>query len=218
MQFKQGARVLTFDGKDVGRIDHVVLDPQTKEITHMVVRKGFLFAEDKIVPISLIASSDEDTIYLREDAGDLHLLPPFEETHYVLLDDVERGVTAYPDTPALYWIPPVGGWLDYPEGYAYPPPYPVEKVRHIPEGMVALREGAEVYSRDDELLGHVERILTDSEADRATYFVLSSGIIIHTKRLVPMAWVQEIYEDRLVLSVSKAMVERLHEYHPASSS
>jgi uncharacterized protein YrrD len=215
MQFTQGARVLTSDGKDVGHIDQVVMDPQTKEVTHIVVRKGFLFTEDKIVPISLIASADEDAIHLREDAGDLYLLPPFEETHYVLLDDLERGATNYPDVPSLYWLPPAGGWLGYPEGFAYPPPYPVQTTRNIPEGTVALHEGAEVYSSNDELLGHVEEILTDSPTDRASYFVMSSGILLPSKRLVPMTWVQDIYEDRLVLNVGKAMVEQLREYHPA---
>lgn len=52
MQFKQGTHVYTIDGKDVGAIDRVVLDPKTDEVTHVVVRRGWLFSEDKVVPIS----------------------------------------------------------------------------------------------------------------------------------------------------------------------
>src|SRR6266545_4349468 len=108
MQFKQGTGVYTSDGRDVGRIDRVVLDPKTKEVTHIVVRKGFLFTEDKIVPLSLIASALEDQVRLRPDAGDLGALPPFEETHYIPVDEAEARGANYPVGLAspLYWYPP----------------------------------------------------------------------------------------------------------------
>ena len=71
MQFKQGASVYTSDGKDIGHIDRVVLNPRTKEVTHLVIRKGFLFSEDKLVPISLVAMGTGEGLTLRPDAGDL---------------------------------------------------------------------------------------------------------------------------------------------------
>src|SRR6185295_6628330 len=96
MQFKQGANVSTYDGKYVGNVDRVVLNPKTKEVTHIVVRKGFLFSEDKIVPLSVIASATDQGVMLRQDAGNLDDLPPFEETHYVGLDEEETRTAAYP--------------------------------------------------------------------------------------------------------------------------
>ena len=45
MQFKQGATVSTYDGKNVGHVDRVVLNPKTKEVTHIVVRKGLLVSD-----------------------------------------------------------------------------------------------------------------------------------------------------------------------------
>ena len=46
MQFKENARVITAGGQKVGRIDRVVLDPKSKELTHLVVKKGFLFTRE----------------------------------------------------------------------------------------------------------------------------------------------------------------------------
>jgi sporulation protein YlmC with PRC-barrel domain len=40
MQFKGGADVLTASNDTVGKVDRVVLDPRTKQVTHLVVRKG----------------------------------------------------------------------------------------------------------------------------------------------------------------------------------
>src|SRR3970282_1173653 len=83
MQFRQHALVYTFDGKNVGRIDRIVLDPQTKDVTHLVVRKGFLLTEDKVVPVDLIGAATEKGVTLRAEASDLEALPLFAETHYV---------------------------------------------------------------------------------------------------------------------------------------
>lgn len=77
MQFKQGTHVYTTDGKDVGAIDRVVLDPRTDEVTHVVVRRGWLFTEDKVVPIDLIDQAVAEQVQLRSDVRDLDQLPEF---------------------------------------------------------------------------------------------------------------------------------------------
>ena len=72
MQFKRGANVYTADGDRVGDVERVVLDPRSKEVTHIVVDKGFLFDDDRVVPLNLIAGVEDDAdVHLREDAGDL---------------------------------------------------------------------------------------------------------------------------------------------------
>jgi sporulation protein YlmC with PRC-barrel domain len=46
MQFKENAEVFTSTGEKDGRIDRVVIDPNSNELTHLVVKKGFLFTKD----------------------------------------------------------------------------------------------------------------------------------------------------------------------------
>ena len=72
-EFKERASVVTADEQQVCRVDRVVIGPKTKEVTHIVVRKGLIFTEDKVVPINLVASATEDRVTLREDAGDLQI-------------------------------------------------------------------------------------------------------------------------------------------------
>src|SRR5664279_5043838 len=143
MQFKDGTGVYSFEGQHVGHVGRVVLNPETKEVTDIVVRKGLLFTEDKIVPLSLIATATEDRVSLRENAGELDKLPPFEETHYIPVDAAEARSKTYPAGMdiALYWYPPVGGAAGYPGGlgYAYPPPYRIETKKNIPKGTIALK-------------------------------------------------------------------------------
>lgn len=212
MQFEQGADVYTAKGNKVGEIDRVVIDPKTHTVTHVVVQKGFLFTVDKVVPVSLIGPAIEDRVTLRENAGDLEALPDFEETDYVLSS--EDKLFWYPPTRSMWWH--TGGYLGF-TGSFYPiPPYVAETERNIPEGTVALKDGAKVISSDDEHVGNVETILTDPQENRATHLVISRGLLSKEKKLIPTSWVAIVMSNEIHLAVDAQLIEALREYEPES--
>ena len=212
MEFKQDTRVYTSDGQVVGHVDRVVLDPKTKAVSHIVVRKGFLFVEDKVVPLDVIASADAERVTLRAAAVDLEKLLPFEESHYVPLNADEAAAAAYAEGLAdpLYWYPPIGGWL----GHDYLPPYGVEIEQNIPEDTVAVIQGARVVTADDKEVGHVEQVFTDPATNRATYLLITHGFLTKTKKLIPTTWIRKVAETEIELSVGSSIVDDLHEYQP----
>lgn len=215
MQFKQGVSVYTADGQDVGRVDRVVMDPRTKEVTDIVVQKGFLFTEDKVVPISLIASATDDRVSLRADASELDKLPPYEETYYLPLTDAEAAAASYPIgfAPPFYMYPPMGSWVGYSMNYpSYYAPRTVDTEQNIPEDAVALREGARVISADGQHVGNIEQVLTETFADRAASFVISQGVIFKERKRIPMAWVSKIEEDEVHLNVHADMLNQVRAY------
>ena len=219
MQFKEGAKVFTADGERVGTIDRVVLEPDTMEVTHLVVRKGFLFTEDKVVPMSLVGPAMEDQVTLREDAGDLERLPDFQESHYVPVVPTRPRPGPKPAQRSahaarpLYLYPPLGTWWTAAEYGDYDRPRYVAKTeKGIPEDTVALEQGAKVMGRDGEHIGDVERIFTDPLEDRATHLLVSEGLILKDKKLIPTGWMSTVREDEVHLSVSSDLVERLPEY------
>ena len=90
MQFNQGASVLTLDGKEAGHVDRVVIDPKSKEITHLVVRRGLLQRQDKVVPVTAVTTGRDGQLSVHVRSDDLELLPDYEEEQYVL-GDKSRG-------------------------------------------------------------------------------------------------------------------------------
>lgn len=216
MQFKEGAKVFTSDGERVGTIDRVVLEPDTKEVTHLVVKKGFVFTEDKVVPMSLVGPATEDRVTLRQDAGDLEELPAFKETHYVELDGEYGPASGSPRlVRPLYWYPPLGAWWTTGAYAAYGrPQYVARTEENIPQGTVALEEGARVISRDGQHVGDIERVFTDPLEDRATHLLISEGLILREKKLIPTRWMTHVLEDEVHLSVDSELVESLPEYQP----
>lgn len=204
MQLKQDAYVFSADDQDVGHLARVVIDPRSNEVTHIVVRRGVFFTNDKVVPISLVASGLEDHVTLREAAQDLQALPDFEQTHYIPVNEEETTRLPLGQAPSLYWYPPVGMPL---------PTYVTEKTENIPQGTIALKEGAKVIAADGESVGTIEQILTDPLADRVTHFLISQGVLFQERKLIPATWVKEVNEDEVRLAVGKQTLDELQHYY-----
>jgi uncharacterized protein YrrD len=212
MEFKPDASVYKPDGQVLGHIDRVVLNPKTKAITGIIVRKGLFFPEDKVLPLSMIQSAEGDRVTLRSSAGDLESLPPFEEAHYVPLSEEESQAAAYAEGLAspLYWYPPMAGWL----GHDYLPPFGMEIEQNIPDNTVAVRQGARVIGSDDHDIGHVDQVFTDEKSNRAAHILVAHGLLNKTHKLIPTTWIREMTEDEVRLNVGSGVVEALQEYPP----
>jgi uncharacterized protein YrrD len=219
MQFKEGTRVVTVDGRDAGTIDRVVLDPRTNKVSGIVVRKGWLFAEDKVVPIEMVDVASEDRVTLRESKHDLQQLPEFKDTYYIpAYEEDYKGVnTPHSSHPSpVYSYPPVGvGWwgvgtyLDYP---LVEPQFAVRTEENIPPDTVALREGARVLSLDGEHVGDVQELFFDGDSKRVTHLLISKGILFKEHKLIPFGWFQLTGEDEVSLNVPTRVVEGVPEY------
>jgi uncharacterized protein YrrD len=208
MLFKKGVDVFSSDNEKIGTLDRVVMDPKTKEVTHIVVREGFLFTEDKVVPIDLIGSVTDERIALQGSKEHLDELPEYEETHYI-----PSSAAADDDMNTLYWNPPLA-WSGYGRYPLYPEsPYVRRTEKNIPEGTVALAEGAKVLSEDGEHVGNIETLITDPN-EHVTHLVVSSGLLMKERKIIPAHWLGSVTEDEVNLSVESRLMERLPEYHP----
>lgn len=215
MQFKENAEVVTLDGQKVGKMDRVVLDPNSNELTHLVVQKGLLFTKDKVVPLDCVESATEEQVVLKEAQLDLDDFPDFEETHYVRVEDAggsEEGETGSLSRLAWYYPVPGGAWWRM-RNLAYPgipkPPYVRKTEVNIPDGTVALEEGAKVVSSEGEHVGNIERVFADEEEQRVTHLLISKGMISKSHKLIPTMWVDSVREDEVRLSIGERFVEKL---------
>jgi uncharacterized protein YrrD len=208
MQFKKGAEVFSAEGEKIGTLDRVVIDPRTREVSNLVVEKGILFRTDKVIPIALVDLDIEDRIVLKNTNQDiLKDFPDFETVHYVPLNETDN---PYQDViEASYWYPPVNPGLAMSNYVGYSiPEFVLKTEKDIPEGTVALEEGAKVISRDGKHVGNVEQVITESQDNRVTHFVISEGFLHKERKLVPTVWVEKVAEDEIHLSVESGLLER----------
>lgn len=209
IQLQKRATVLAADGRQLGSLERVVLNPENNVITNVVVRTGNLLKhEEKVVPIELIAETADQQILLREEAGDLEGFPVFEERQLVgEYEGRSKPGSSGSTTPVVNGFSVMSA-----------PMVPVHDGRmttrieqNIPEGTVAMKEGAKVVSADGKLVGVVERVLAEPTAEQITNLLVSKGFLVRNAKLIPIQWVMSMGEEEVRLRVSSASVEDLND-------
>lgn len=216
MNFVKGTEVFSATGEKIGTISRVVIDAKTRDVTDLVVEGGALLKTEKVIPISLVNLENEDRIMLRETNQSIDEFPDYETTHYVPL---EGAYGPYEKVDASYWYPPINYQLP-PGGLGLWSGVPAHEVSetetNIPEGRIAITEGARVVSADDKHIGNVEQVITNSDTNNVTHFVVGKGFLLKEHKLVPAQWVSHIDDGKVYLSVEALLFERLPDYQPQS--
>jgi len=200
IQFQKKATVLAADGQQIGSIERVVVNTNSNVLTDIVVRKGGLLdPEEKVVPIGLVAETAQGQIVLRDTAGTLEGFPPFEEQRLI---DADNSQSSAETPPAIIGYPSMGTPM-----VSAPNEVPTRIEQNIPDGTVAMREGAKVISAEGKQVGNVECVLADPEVDQVTHLIVASGMLTKEKRLIPMKWVMSMGEDEVHLRVDQSLIE-----------
>lgn len=87
LQPKLKARVRCTDG-EIGEVRRVIVDPLSREISHIVVGDG-LGTPERQVPIAQVQTVTDDTVHLSASSGEVTALPPFKRDDYVTTHEVE---------------------------------------------------------------------------------------------------------------------------------
>jgi len=209
LEFTEGMTVKTADGDTVGHINRIVVDPLNGNISHVIVEKGFLFTEDRIIPVDMFLVTDDD-VRLNASVKELEDFPLYEEDYYVTSHGYQEKPYLDWSMRPLFYYPPVGReQVTHPNG-----PRPEGYVKSTPdveEDKIVISEGTQVLSLDDDHLGDVEKVITNDQR-QITHFVISKGIIFTSERLIPIGWVRQITDGLIRLHVPNETVENLPEY------
>lgn len=213
MKFVKGAEVFNAAGEQIGTVSRVVIDAKTSDVTDLVIERGALFKDEKVVPVQLLDAATEDRIVLGETNQSVEDLPNYETTHYVPVD--QKGAP-FNNLETSYWYPPINFQTPAPGRM---PAVPVEldtrTETSIPEGRIAITEGAAVISADDKHIGNVEQVIMNSEGNSVTHFVIGKGFLLKEHKLVPAHWASSMDDDEKIrLSVDASLFDRLPEYNP----
>lgn len=207
IQFQKDAAVMSATGKQLGTLERLVVNPESKALTDIVVRTGsMLNHEEKVVPVELISETTEEQIVLSKGAEDLKAFPPFEEERIVN----ERGGVSQPSLGGSS-LPMPGGYpgVNMPVAEAEKERIVTRMEQNIPEGTVAMKHGAKVIAADGKSVGSVEKVLADTELVLVTHLLVARGLLTKEAKLIPVKWVMTVGEDQVHLRVSRNSVDDL---------
>lgn len=188
---QMGASVHAREGS-YGTLHKVVVDPHARRVTHMVLHKGGLLEENRVLPIERIERIDLDGIYLNGTAEELNQYPAYDEEVFVEPLKHWEALEHYEAANTLFWGGPYTG--------VAPPVLPVIEYvmpAGVPEDEVVLQRGADVIY-NEKLVGSLDQLLFDRRGRNLTYLVVEayeSGRRI----FVPVEWIDQLVGGAITL-------------------
>lgn len=194
MNIPLGVDVHCVDGR-CGRSTHIILNPATDTVTHIVVRKRRPSRVERLVPIERIENTTPELILLNCTIEDFLALENFQQTDFVYTD-----VPHYAADPKLTLLWP----------YVVPAKRVIDdSYRHVPPGELAVRRGARVRAIDGRI-GKVDAFLVDTKDGQITHLVVRKERLREQEDVtIPISLIKRIEEGVVHLTADKAAVAAL---------
>lgn len=211
-----GADVYTIHRHKFGKVSGVVLNPGHDEITHIVVRRGFIFPIDVVVPIDTVAEVADHRVNLSISGRVAARMPTFEASASEPLEVSDQDASGLgPRGEPNIWagnpivtLPPLLSTATNVQ------PYVVEYWRNIPEQSLVLRDGLPVRTRDGVVVGGLDELVTDPATHAVTDIVVRQDRLLGRRKAVPVAWIERSDEKTgILLAVGREQVAELRNYH-----
>ena len=214
-ELRIGSRVVCQDG-EAGRLERVVFSPRRGLVTHLVVHRGFLGHQDRVVPIEHIIRATDEEVNLDLSLTALHQFPVYDPAAYTTPRAGWQAVHGYRTEGAVVSLGGTSAELHT---------RPVERSgvlepRDEADTAVAVvSEGMDVVFRDPVLrrqgkVGRVAVVLLDRQTRHATHIVVRRGWLARRDIIVPLDWATEITPERITLDAEAWQLEQLPEYRP----
>ncbi len=197
-----------------GELADVVIDPETRRVTHLVVRPHQRDEQARLVPVDRARAGEtsDATISLGCTVAEMRGFELVQESAYVRLGEVP---VEDPDWDVgieqpLALPPSTGmGAFGVGAGAVDVDPHVMLSYDRIPMGEVEIRRASSVTSADDHHLGHVDGFVLDSE-QQVAHVVLEHGHLWGRREVViPAVAVARVETDAVVLTLSKDAVGAL---------
>ncbi len=192
--FNFGAHVQCLDGQN-GKLEGVVVNPTTLQVTSLIVKRGFLIGKQAwVLPLALVKSATMETIQLAITSDEFNHYPQyrlieFEEPAPSL--NQRAGGTA--------------GGVFYPHGLygSTEPIIPLIK-KKIREGIAADQKVIEPKTplkNAEGTVGAIIQVRVDRYSQTITHLTVQQGLFFSTEQLsVPVSVVENIIDDDAVIT------------------
>jgi uncharacterized protein YrrD len=206
MKIDLGTDIVSSDGEKIGEVDGLVVDPRTGELRSVILRKGFFFPTDQIIPIESVRDATDERVvvnFTKEDADAM--------TEYLSDQFLTPPAGYYGAMSGVYWpVAPVYTTSATGAGDETNNLLVDDQVEEEMPGAVILTEGTLVVDQDGEDVGRITEIASD-ERGRVSGFRVEEGFFRHHERYVPAHFIAAADDRVVTLSTTKASLEELHE-------
>jgi uncharacterized protein YrrD len=204
MHIRIGARVMAEDGP-AGRVERLILHPQTSEIEGVVAVQGGMLKQDVVVPVERIMAADDRAVYVFGTAAEISELAPFAQSQYTVPPEEWIPPADLPSSRFLFPLSPytVGAFVPATQAV-----YSEDEVEALEPGDVEVSGSTEVLCRDG-VAGRLDRVVTEGDSDRVTHLVIQRGPLGRRDVAVPVDQVESIGDAGIRLALTEEELDEL---------
>jgi sporulation protein YlmC with PRC-barrel domain len=206
LSFDIGADVVCEDGR-CGKLARVVIDPVTEQVTDLIVARGLLQRETRVVPVSTVKSAVPGQVELSIPGSALKAYRAFKEVAY-RAPSADWHAGRYRSEDVRYSM------LAY-EGLGRRSVMP-SRQHHLQEGISldqrTIGQGTQVRDAEGNA-GEVDHVLVDCLRSDITHIVVRHGLLGDAV-IVPVAMISRVEDKVIHLAANRAAVEALPRYKP----
>jgi uncharacterized protein YrrD len=207
--FNIGAQVICTDGQ-CGKLLKVVV-PDEEILTDLIVEKGFLQAEDRVVPVETVERVTEDEIHLSISSDELTTFEAHKERTFRVPEPEwrGRGGEAYQEGEAVTRTARS-------HGLALTGPMVPMVRKRVQEGIspteTVVERGTEVRTPLTSI-GHVDHVLVDPDSGAIRHVVVDRGLIAPSV-VVPADAIEEVGPEAVIIALEEDEIDELPKYQP----
>jgi sporulation protein YlmC with PRC-barrel domain len=196
MYLNIGAQIRFRDGAG-GTLDKVVIDPNSKRITNLVVIQGFLQKHRYVIPVSTVEKAIPVEIQLGLYAKELTSYPEYSEVDFEEPLDNWESEMIFPHESEVIWYP-FGSVIERQTRAL------LATHRTIPKG-IGLNEQvighSSVVRNFDGVVGKIDHLWLDRESWEITHLVVRRGLFPHYA-VVPYSSIGSVTPDEVFIWAS----------------
>ena len=194
MEFPLNVDVHSPDGR-CGISTHIILNPVTEQVTHLVVKQEQPPAIERLVSVKLIANTASEVILLSCSKDEFAKLEPFNQPDFIYTDIPHHATD--PRLTALWpYVVPTKRIVD-------------DKIRRIPPGELAVRRGTRVRATDG-WIGRVDEFIVGPVSGNITHLVIREGQPWKERDItIPVSQIESIEENVVFLNVDKKTISSM---------
>jgi sporulation protein YlmC with PRC-barrel domain len=201
--------LLETHGKEIGRVERVILDGVLFEASHLVIKLGGpLAARHVLMPVHWVTKSEHNRIGTNRGEAEVAALPNFETQHYTRLDQLDEEYLEHPRSKIKpsdwinYLVPFVAGSFGEPSS-----PQGVIVTEQLLSGSERIiKRGLAVESVDGHKIGEVHELLLSDADWRLSGVIIARGLVRRRPMRLPADWVAKIEQERILLNRSKQQI------------
>jgi sporulation protein YlmC with PRC-barrel domain len=207
-----GTKVADTDGKAVGSLKHLVLDPQSRQVVGLVVHHGILNRLDVVVPLHKVADFGQE-VRLALHADEIDGLQIFHAPHFQVMPDHWEMPLGFDQrdfflVAGLDWA---GGNLPFEPTsptVSGTPRFIVDPAPAEGQEELDIAAGMHVYDSAGERVGDVESVEFDPASGKISRIAIKRGFLFHTEVMIPASMIGSV-SDRIALNVDAETVKSL---------